>query len=344
MPWARNWNGPSLLRLGLEDADERLADRLPLLLGIGDTLQPLVELLGRVGIDEVHAEGAGEDVLDQIRLAEPEQPVVDEDRGQLLADRPVDQRGRDRRIDSAAQPQQHPAGPDLQPDLLDRVLDERGGRPGWLDPADLGQEVAQDDLAHRRVGDFGVELDRDDPVPGDCRAGRVVALADRGEAVRHLRDVVAVAHPDIERIGQVGEEGRLGRGDPEPGRTILSPIGRLDRSAQCLRDQLHAIADAEHRQPALQHPVRQLRRAGLVDTGRATREDDSAHVARLDLGPRRVVVEELAVNPGLAYAPRDQLAVLRAEIEHGHHLGGDRLNGGGGRRIEGLGHGRAFLR
>src|SRR4029079_7485631 len=89
------------------------------------------------------------------------------------------------------------------------MLDERGRGPGRLDAADLGQEVAQDDLAHRSVRDFGMKLDRDSLALRNGGAGSVVALPDRGKAVRHLRDVVAVAHPDIERIRQVGEEWRF---------------------------------------------------------------------------------------------------------------------------------------
>ena len=182
--------------------------------GIGDTRQPLEEMLGRVDIDEVHAEGAGEDILDQLRLAEPKQPVVDEDRGQLLADRPVDQRGRDRRIDSAAQPA---AGPGRSPTCC-RICSiacstKEARRPGRLAAADLGQEVAQDRPCPSGVcATSGWNWIATVLCPCAIAAQGALSLcADRREAVRHLVDVVAVAHPDIESSpADAGKERRLG--------------------------------------------------------------------------------------------------------------------------------------
>ena len=46
-------------------------------------------------------------LLDLLGLARPQQPVVDEDAGELVADGPVHQRRRDRRVDAAGQPADH---------------------------------------------------------------------------------------------------------------------------------------------------------------------------------------------------------------------------------------------
>ena len=57
----------------------------------------------------LHAKCATEDIAHQISLAEAQQAVVDKDRGQAVADRAVDERRRHRRIDAAAETEQHPA-------------------------------------------------------------------------------------------------------------------------------------------------------------------------------------------------------------------------------------------
>ena len=74
----------------LEDTDERLADDPPLLLRIGDTGQQLEEAILRLDMDEIDLEMRAKGLLDLLRLPCSEQPVVDEDTGQPIADRLVD--------------------------------------------------------------------------------------------------------------------------------------------------------------------------------------------------------------------------------------------------------------
>src|SRR5690606_28032120 len=120
----------------LEDADERLTDRLALRLRIGHATKLLEELLLRVDDDEAHPEVAPERALDALALALAEQPCVHEDARELIADRPVDQRCRDRRVDTARQSTDHLGITDLATDLLDLGLDERARRPSRLAPTD----------------------------------------------------------------------------------------------------------------------------------------------------------------------------------------------------------------
>ena len=76
--------------------------------------------------------------LDHLRgLAQPQQSVVDEDAGELLADGLVDQHRRDRGIDAARQAADHLAASDLGADLLDRLLLEGAHGPVALQPAML---------------------------------------------------------------------------------------------------------------------------------------------------------------------------------------------------------------
>ena len=142
------------------------------------------------------------------------------------------------------------------------------------DAGDVEQEVAEHVASDRRVDHLGVEL-----------------------------DAVQVADP----VGQAGERRRVGlrRGPEAPGgRRIESPwliqtgcsrsrpakrpsdsvrltvagpysrfVGRDDLAAELVRHQLHAVADAEDRQPA--RPQRRVgaRRAVVVDRRRAARQD-----------------------------------------------------------------------
>ena len=91
-------------RLLLEDADELLPDPATLLLRLLDPLEPGEEALARVHVDERHVEMMAERLHDLLGLALAQQAVVDEDAGEPVADRLVDEQGRDGRVDAAGEP------------------------------------------------------------------------------------------------------------------------------------------------------------------------------------------------------------------------------------------------
>ena len=62
-------------------------------------------------------------------------------------------------------------------------------------------------------------------------------------------------------------------------------------------------------------PGVEVGRALRVDGRRPAGEDERGRVARGDLGRREPVADELRVDARLAHAPRDQLAVLPAEVD-----------------------------
>ncbi len=62
-------------------------------------------------------------------LVQPHQAVVDEDAGQLLPHRPVDEQRRDRGVDAAGEAADHPPLADLGADRLDLLGDHRLRRP-----------------------------------------------------------------------------------------------------------------------------------------------------------------------------------------------------------------------
>ena len=89
--------------------------------GIDDVVERVEEPVGRLHVDEVDVELAAERLLDLVGLAQPQQPGVDEHAGELVADRLVHQRGRDRGVDAARQPADDPLVADLGADLVDRL-------------------------------------------------------------------------------------------------------------------------------------------------------------------------------------------------------------------------------
>ena len=80
-----------LLRLLFEDIDEQTANRLPLRLRIGDAFKLTEEARGGIDMNQRDVEGAAEELDDIRRLVGAHQAVIDEDAGQLIADRLVDQ-------------------------------------------------------------------------------------------------------------------------------------------------------------------------------------------------------------------------------------------------------------
>ena len=84
--------------------------------------------------------------------------MIDEDAGELLADRFVDQHGGDRRVDAAGQAADHAALADLLADFLDRLVLEGAHGPVAGEARDLAHEIADQRRAVRRVHDFEMEL------------------------------------------------------------------------------------------------------------------------------------------------------------------------------------------
>ena len=128
----------------LEDPDEQLADRLALLLGVGDAGEPLEEAVAGLDVDQLDALVAAERLDDLLALALAHQPGVDEHARELRADGPVDERGGDRRVDAARQRRRSPgSSPTWARIGVDLRLDDRRHRPRRPAPADVVEERAR---------------------------------------------------------------------------------------------------------------------------------------------------------------------------------------------------------
>ena len=191
--------------------------------------------------------------------------MVDEDAGELVADRLVDQHRGDALIDAARQP-----ADDAPLPTWARILAISAERkcaivqsPGR--PAILCTKLEISLAPSRRVHHLGVEHCRVDAALLVGRDGerRVLARRHDLEALRQLRDAVAVAHPHGVALADFPDavEQRARLADLDLGAAELGGVAALDPAAELRRRRLLAVADAEDRQAGVEHPV--AARAGL---------------------------------------------------------------------------------
>ena len=269
--------GRDAARLGLERVDEEFADGLPLHLRIVEPFERAEELLRRVDMDERDVEVAAEEADHLLRLALAQEAVIDEDAGELVADRLVDQDRRDRRIDAAREAADDPRFADLRADAGDLLGAERRHRPVALEARDLMQEIGDELRAVGRVDHLGVEhrgvvaalfVRRD-------RVGRVLRHGVDAEALRKPRHPVAVAHPHRiapARLPDALEQGAA-RDDLDVGAAEFRRMPALDLAAELLCERLLAVADGEDRNAALEDRLGRARAAGFRNRGRPAGED-----------------------------------------------------------------------
>ena len=206
-----------------------------------------------------NVEGAAEQGDDLLGLVEPQEPVVDEDAGELGADRLVDQHGGHRAVDAAGEPADHPALADLGADLGDLARLEVRHAPVARQAGNSAHEVADQLAAARRVRHLGVELHGVELalLVGDGRERRALRHAHHLEAGGQAGDAVAVAHPHrvaLALLPEALEQRRVG-GDVELGAAELAMVPAFHAAAHLRHHRLLAVADAEHGQPGLEHPV-----------------------------------------------------------------------------------------
>ena len=206
--------------------------------------------------------------------------MVDEDAGELVADRLVDEQRRDRRVDAARERAEHALAADLGADPLDLLLDHRGRRPRGRRAGDAVEEVLQHLLAVRRVHDLGVELDAVEAALGASNAATgvdgepAVTRAPSGGAVTESRWLIQT----------VCSAGRPAKSAPprrwSAGLAELGDAGALDAAAEVERHQLRAVADAEHGHAELEERRVDPRRVVGVDRRRAAAEDERRRAPR----------------------------------------------------------------
>src|SRR3546814_828876 len=129
----------------------QVADDLALGFRIGDALELVEVAIARVDADHAHAHVLGHGRHHLVAFLPAQQAGVDEYAGQLVADRPVQQRGNDRRIDAAREAEDHFVRTDLLAHARNLVVDDVGRRPQRLAAADVDHEAAQHGLPGFRM-------------------------------------------------------------------------------------------------------------------------------------------------------------------------------------------------
>ncbi len=175
-------------------------------------------------------------------------------------------------------------------------------------------------VRHLRMELHAIEAAR---LVGDAGERRGGGFGNHLEARRQFGDPVAVAHPYVQPfaavssmlVADVAEQLRVAV-HAHPRVTELAFVAGLDRAAQLRRHGLLAVADAEDGNLHVEDFLRRARRLVQRHRFRTTGKNDAARGEFPDFLDRRVIGIQLAIHPGLAHAARDQLRVLRAEIEN----------------------------
>ena len=274
-------------------------------------------------MDKRNVEGVAEEGDDLGGLALAHQAMVHEDAGQPLADGLVDQHRRHGGIDAARQAAEHPALlANLGADRLDGLAPEGGHGPVALQPCDLVDEVGDQLRPIGRMHDLQMELHRivTARLVGDGGHGGVFGQRDAAEARRQLGHPVAMAHPHgiaLARLPHALEEGG-GLGDLQLGPAEFAVMPRLDLAAQLHGHDLLAIADAQHGDARVEDGLGSPWGALVCHRAGPAREDHrlGGQLRKGALGG--LEGGDLAIDAGLAHAPRDELGHLRAEIDDQH--------------------------
>ena len=108
-----------------------------------DAVERVEEAVALVGVDQRDVVVVAEEGDDLLGLALAHQAGVDEDAGELVADRLVDQHGGDRAVDAAGEAADDPGVADLRADRGDRLVLVGGHRPVAGEAGEVG-EVLQD--------------------------------------------------------------------------------------------------------------------------------------------------------------------------------------------------------
>ena len=261
-----------------------------------------------------------EQVDDGLGFVEPQHAVIDEDAGELVADRLVDQHCGDGGIDAAGEAADHLALADLGADLLDRLLAEGAHGPVAGEAGDLADEIADQFGAVGRVHHFGVEHQAVifALLVLDHRERRVRRDAGHRKTRRHLGDAVAMAHPDrmlfAHRPGGLEQVAR--RLDLDIGAAEFAVVAALDLAAELGGHGHLAVADAEHGNAGIEDQLRGAGRAFLMHRFRAAGEDHRFRLHLLEGGFGLLERHDLGIDALLAHAARDQLRHLTAEIDN----------------------------
>ena len=178
----------------------RRADGLALCFGVGDAGELAEEQVGGVAMHQRDVVVVAEEVDHLLRLAAAQQAVIDEDAGELVADRLVDQHGGDRGVDAAGEAADHAALAHLVADPADRLRRNAAMVQSPAQPQMRLAKLRQQPGALGRVHDLRMELHAVEAALASsamAAKGAPSLTATTRKPWRQRADAVAVAHPDL---------------------------------------------------------------------------------------------------------------------------------------------------
>ena len=260
---------------------------------------------------------------DLLGLVLAQQAVVDEHARQLVADRAVHEQRRDGRVDAAGERADDALVADLLRGCARPARRSRAAPSTWRAPGRRRKrKFLQHVRAARRVHDLGVELHGVEPALGvlhrrDRRARRRGRDAEARRA--RARPRRCGSSSSVSPCAEVVEQHRARRrararvlpNSAVPVRADLAAERRGPWPACRSRCRAPAPRARAGRVERRARPARRRRRAAGEDRCRAGSRARSSS-SGVSCG------SELGEHAALAHAPRDQLRVLRAEVEHEH--------------------------
>ena len=249
--------------------------------------------------------------------------MIDEEAGQLVADSLVHERRSHGGVHAAGQGTDDLRVADLLANLLNLLVHDGTGGPRGFQAGTLVEEVLQRVLAELGVSHLGVPLQSVEATLArlEGRDGSLGGGSGDGEALGRALDGVAVAHPHDLVVGGAFEQARTRR-NRGLGVPVLAGARATDGAAEGVGHGLEAVADAQDGHAGLEDRGIDGGSPLLVHGGRAAGQDDGGGLLGEHVRHAHGVGDDLGVDVSLTHAARDQLGILRAEVddEDGVHV------------------------
>ena len=311
-----------LLGFPFKSTDKFLADRLTLGFRIGNAVELFHESSLGIDADKV-------DVLVCkcsfyfVAFVLPQEAVVYKNTGQLLADCTGQQCRTDRTVYAAGQCQQYPTVADFFPNLGNSSFRIVAHGPVAGAAADIFQKAVQHrqtllSVVHFRMKLYCIQL----PFRILHSSYRtVLCMCRNGKALRCFRDVVGVAHPRncLFRQFLAAEQST---GLVISGFCLAVFRGGAGRhlTAESIRHQLTAVADAQDRDTHFKNFFGDMRRFFIVNAVRTAGEDNTHRFPCCNFLQRCGIANHFAVNAAFPHASGNKLIVLTAEVQYQNQL------------------------
>ncbi len=230
--------------------------------------------------------------------------------------RTVQQESRHTRINPSGKTENHIVVPKLLFERFHCRFNEIFSRPVSGAAADAYHEVAQYRRTALAVMDFRMELYTPDLLTAEAESCILHALrgADHLCTLRQTGDCVSMRHPH-RGFGRNPREKRVGSiRNLEGGAAIFARTGRSHIPAAVIGEPLSPIADAEQRHTASDGRQVRLRRISIPDGSGTSGQDHTLDFRKVG----RYLVERpyFAIDTDFTHPARDELGVLRAEVEN----------------------------